>query len=137
MDTILNNLSNKLLPRISDFFRVLGDDAFFILSDCVNTKNHLLVKDRVYEIVDFLKNAETKITHIKFKEAYLKGYEVYVVGIEIVTGELIYCHHRLNNKILNCDWVIVDLDLFEKEANEDTIRFFCKRKHLLNDTIHE
>jgi hypothetical protein len=101
----------------------INNDAFFILSDCVNTKNHILVKDRVYEIVDFLKNAETKITHIKFKEAYVRGFEVYVVGIEITKGDLIYCHHRLNSGILNCDWMIVDLDLFEKTDNEVLTRF--------------
>jgi hypothetical protein len=136
MNDILNNLSKNPPPKIKDYYRVLGDEGFYINSYCINTKNHIIVKDRVYQIVDFLKNAETHIIYFKFKEAYLKGYTVYIIGIEIASGDFIYCHHRLNG-ILDCNWMLNEIDLFEKEANEDTIRFSCKRKHLLNDTIHE
>ena len=137
MNDILNNPVKKPPPRIPDLFRELGDDAYFVNSDCINTKNHILVKNRIYQILKILDNAENQLTYIKFKDAYTKGYEVYIVGIEIVSGEVVYCHHRLNCELFNCDWIIIDLDLFEKEINEDLIRFSCKRKQPINDTSHE
>lgn len=137
MNDLLNNHLKKTPPRIADLFRELGDEAFFINSECVITKNQILVKNRVYQILDFLDNYEIRINYIKLLHAYLKGFDAYVVGIDIVTGELIHRHHRLDSEISVCDWVIIDLDFFEKEVNENTIRFSCKRKQAINDTTYE
>ena len=129
--------SSKKQPRISDLFRELGDEAFLINSDCIFTKNKILVKNRIYQILDLLDNGAFNLFHIKLLHAYLKGFDVFIVGIDIVTGEVLYRHHRLDAGILPCDFLIVDLDYFEKEVSEDTIRFFCKRKQPLNDAKHE
>ncbi|HKJ80961.1 MAG TPA: hypothetical protein VJ954_02975 [Ignavibacteriaceae bacterium] len=137
MNDLLNSHLKKTPPRVPDLFRELGDDAFFVNSDCVITKNQILVKNRVYEILDFLDNYKIRINHIKLLHAYLKGFDAFIVGIDIVSCEVIFRHHRLDTEISVCDWVIIDLDFFEKEVNENTIRFSCKRKQAINDTIHE
>ena len=127
----------KSSQRIPNFFRELGDDAFFINSECVFTKNQILVKNRVYEILDFLNKGKIHINHVKLLHAYLKGFKVFIVGLDIVTGEVLYRHHRLGNEITVCDWLIIDLDFFKKEVNENLIRFSCKRKQPINDTAYE
>ncbi len=137
MNDIMKNILKKTPPRIPDLFRELGDDAFFIKSDCVLTKNQILVKNRIYEVLDFLDNAKIRLNHFKLLHAYLKGFDAYIVGIDIVTGEIIYRHHRLDTEVSVCDWVIIDLDFFEKEVNENVIRFSFNRKQSINDTIHE
>lgn len=124
---------NKTPPRITDLFRELGDEAFFVNSECTLTKNQILVKNRIYEILDFLDEGKIRITYIKLLHAYLKGFDAYIIGIDIVTGEVIHRQHRLGTEISICDWVIIDLDYFEKEVNENSIRFSCNRKQLIND----
>ena len=133
MNDLVNNSAKKLPPRISDLFLELGDDAFFINSDCVFSKNRIIVKNRIYLILDLLDNGGFRLNHIKFMHAYLKGFDAFIVGIDIVKGEVFYRHHRLDNSILPCDWLIIDLDYFETDVNENTIRFSCTKKQPIND----
>lgn len=129
MEYSFQNLQKKP-THITDLFRELGDEAFFINSDCVFTKNKILVKNRVYEVLDFLDNGGISLFHIKLLHAYLKGFDAVIVGIDIVSGEVMHRTHRLDTGILPCEWVILDLNFFDTEIDENIIRFSCKKKIL-------
>ena len=137
MNDLIKNHKNKSPILITDLFRKLDDDKFFIDSDCVFTNNNILVKNRVYDIIDFLDNGGINQYHVKMLHAYLKGFYFIFVGIDLLTGEFMYRRHRLDARMLACDWLVVDLDFFDNEINEYFIRFASKKKILLNDTSHE
>ena len=118
----MNNFSNNSLvtpkPRISDLFRKLGDAKFFIYSDCVFTQHQILVINSVYQILDFLDNGDFRLSHIKLLDVNLKGFDVLIFGVDMLTGEATYRKLRLNNNSRPCDSLIIDLNYFEKDMND-------------------
>jgi len=130
MDNSFQNTQKKPPTRITDLFQELGDEAFLINSICVYTNNQIIVKNRIYELFDLLDNGGMRFCYLKLLHAYLKGFDVVIVGIDIVTGEVLFRTHRLDAGIIPCDWLLLDLESFEKEINENTIRFSFKRNSL-------
>ena len=115
----MNDFSNNSLvtpkPRISDVFRKLGDTKFFIYSDCVFTHKKIIVIKKVYQILDFLDNGDFRLSHLKLLDVNLKGIDVLIFGVDMLTGEATYRKLRLNNNSRPCDSLIIDLDYFEKD----------------------
>ena len=126
MDYSFQN-SQRKPTRITDLFKELGDEAFFINSVCIYTKNQIIVKNRSYELFDLLDNGGMRFCYFKFLHAYLKGFDVVIAGVDIVTGEVLHRTHRLDAGILPCDWLVLDLESFDKEINENSIRFSFQR----------
>ena len=56
--------------------------------------------------------------------AYMKGYNVIIVVLDMKAGELITRKHRLNNDILPCNWVLMEIDYYKPKYIEDELLEF-------------
>lgn len=76
---------------------------------CIITIDNIVDVGGKYDLVDFLENQEFVVTRVKFFQAYVTGYKVTIVVLDIKTGEIMKRSHRLDNDTLPCDWVLTDL----------------------------
>ncbi len=119
MSEVLNPSFKKPVPCISDLFQKVGNDAFLIKSDIIITKNQILIKNNIYLILDFLDLGEMHFTHIKLLHTFTKEFMLFIIGVDIKSGGIIKRIHRLDTELMPSEFVIIDLDFFEKEINEN------------------
>jgi len=89
------------------------DGGFFIDLPCVLTDNKTVFVNDLYSLIDFNDNGGILESVVRFFDAYLKGYVVTIVVVDLDTGELIKRKHRLNISSLPCDWVLTDTEFLD------------------------
>jgi hypothetical protein len=99
--------SNQCIAS-STFHHFVG--GFVIDLPCIISINNTLFVQDDYSLIDFTDTNGGFIEHkVKFIDAYLTGYMVTIVVLDIESGELIKRKHRLGNDNLPCNWVLTDL----------------------------
>ena len=99
-------------------------DKFLLFFPCVITLNSIVKVFGLYHLLDFGDSGEIFVTKVKFFDAYVTGYKVTIVLLDIKNGEIIKRCHRLNNDALPCDWVITDLYV----KDEEIVKNYCENK---------
>ena len=102
-----------------ELFHRVNDDIFFVNSPCVFTENKLLKIKEVYEIHN-LPDEGVNLKYIKLLWVYFKGFDFYIIGIDIQNGELLRRKQRLNADELPCSFLIAELFYF-MEGIEDKV----------------
>ena len=89
------------------------DGGYRINMPCIKTDdNNALYTYDLYSLYDF-KNKGVFERTVKFYHAYLKGYVVTLVLLDLDNGELLKRKHRLNISSLPCDWMLTNTDFLD------------------------
>ena len=107
--------------------------AFIIPSSfpCLISTEEILKIGTLFDLVDFGDaTGEIYFRKVRFLNAYLKGYKLTIVLLDLKTGKMIKRKHRLNNESLPCDWVLMDTDVFKPKPDTDKkeIEDYCDGK---------
>ena len=93
------------------FHKFVG--GFVIDLPCVLIDNKTVFVNDLYYLIDFNDNGSILERVVRFFDAYLSGYVVTIVVVDLDTGELIKRKHRLNISSLPCDWVLTDTEFLD------------------------
>ena len=94
-------------------------DKFLLCCPYIITIDNIVDIGGLYDLVDFGENGEIVVTIVKFFYAYVTGYRVTIVVLNIKTGEIMKRSHRIDNDDLVCHWVLTDL--FTKPEPEEVL----------------
>jgi hypothetical protein len=112
---------SKTSTEASTFHHFVG--GFVIDLPCIISINNTLFVQDDYSLIDFTDTNGGFIEHkVKFIDAYLTGYMVTIVVLDIESGELIKRKHRLGNDAIPCNWILTDL-FNPKTSNTDLLEF--------------
>jgi hypothetical protein len=99
-------------------------DGVLINIPCNLCDNHTLYVNDIYTLLDFRNNSGIVEHQVKFFDAFLEGYVITLVALDIKTGELLKRKHRINNVGLPCDWLVMDTNYLDpKERRDDLLAF--------------
>jgi hypothetical protein len=76
------------IAGLYELYHKVDQDTFFVNSPCVFTEGKLLKRREVYEIHDF-KGEGINLRYVKLLWVYLKGFDFFIIGADIQTGELL------------------------------------------------
>jgi len=116
--TTHESISDKIETMLSGRFQHF-DGGFRVDLPCVITDNHNLYVQDLYDLLDFLDNGGSYVRTVRFWHAYLKGYQVTVLLLDLKTGELLKRSHRINNETLPCDWLLVQDDVVKSKSEPE------------------
>ena len=109
-------------PCATGFHQFVG--GFVIDLPCVLTDIKTVFVNDIYSLIDFCDNGGMVERAVRFFDAYLSGYVVTIVVLDLESGELIKRKHRLNNNVLPCNWVLTYTDnLNPKNIKDDLLEF--------------
>jgi len=100
------------------------DGGVVINISCNLCDNHTLFVNDIYILLDFGDNGSIVEHQVKFFDAYLEGYVVAMVLLDLKSGELIKRKHRICNEDLPCDWLIMSPDYFDPKVRNDELLEF-------------
>jgi hypothetical protein len=90
MNQLPVNPKNKPNTLISDLFYPVGEESWFVNNVCVFCDNQLLVKNRIYHMLDFLDAGGIKLTYLKLLDVFLKGFEVLLLDLILKKEKLLF-----------------------------------------------
>ena len=106
------------------FHRFKGGVVINIPCNLCDNNNHTLFTNDIYTLLDFGDNGSIVEHAVKFFDAYLEGYVVTIVVLNLKTGELMKRKHRISNDNLPCNWLIMDTDYLDpKDRRDDLLAF--------------
>ena len=100
-----------------ELFHLVDYKTFFVNSPCVLTKGNLLVRGEVYELHNVC-DGSAKVRYIKLIWIYLIGYNFYLIGVDVESGELVRRAQRLDADELPCSFLIAERFYFIDMAVE-------------------
>lgn len=86
---------------------------------CINCKENILNVGDLYDLIDFLDNGEIFVRTVRFLNAYLQGYKLTIVVLDLNAGELVTRYHRMNIQTLPCSWLLMDSNVFNPKSKSD------------------
>ena len=91
----------------------------------IDIDNQTLFVNDIYTLLDFGDNgAIVEHPAVKFFDAYLKGYVITIVLLDLKMGELIKRKHRISRNNLPCNWLLMDTDYLDpKDRRDDLLAF--------------
>ena len=100
------------------------NDGVLINIPCNLCDNHTLFVNDIYTLLDFGDNGSITEHAVKFFDAFLEGYLVIVVILDLKSGEILKRKHRISNDNLPCNWLIMDTDYLDpKDRRDDLLAF--------------
>ena len=119
------HLENLPISGLYELYHKIDDNTFFVNSPCVFCVGKLLKRHEVYEIHDF-KGEGVSLRYIKLLWVYLKGFDFFIIGADIQTGELLRRRQRLDADELPCSFLIAEVFYFTEDRIYDkVIKTFC------------
>lgn len=104
-----------------ELYHRIDDSTWFVNSPCVLCTGKRLKRGEVYELHN-VTNSGAKVIYIKLLWVYLIGFNFYIIGVDVETGELVRRAQRLDNDLLPCNFLIAErfffIDLANKMENE-------------------
>jgi hypothetical protein len=97
--------------------------SFVIDLPCILTDYKTLFVNDIYSLIDFSDNGGIVERAVRFFDAYLSGYIITIVVLDLESGELIKRKHRLNNNVLPCNWALMDTDYLNPKSRKDDLEF--------------
>lgn len=100
------------------------DGGVVISIPCNLSDNQTLFVNDIYTLLDFKDNGGIVEHAVKFFDAYLEGYVVTVVVLDLKTGELLKRKHRINDEDLPCNWILMRAGYLKPEDRQDDLLDF-------------
>lgn len=97
--------------------------GFVIDIPCIKTDNQTLFVHDLYSLYDFTDAGDVYERMVRFFDAYLRGYVLTIVVMDLESGELVKRKHRINTNILPCNWMLTDTDILDPRKKDDLLDF--------------
>ncbi len=101
------------------------DGGYRIDIPCIKTDdNNALYTYDLYNLYDF-KNKGVYERTVSFYHAYLQGYVVVLVLLDLENGEILKRKHRLNTSSLPCNWLLTHTDFLNPTRQKGDLHNAC------------
>jgi hypothetical protein len=106
-------------------YSVVGEDSFYINSNCIVAKDKILTKGKHYIIFDIPIKSEIKMTEaIMVDLFYYEGY-VYLIVRDINTHRVSKVRFSLECPEKHCTMILVDVRYFIDREDDRAIKDYC------------
>jgi hypothetical protein len=124
------NLKNIIQRTVSNNI-IHSDGVFWINYDPILTEDQFVYPLDIYILLDFLSSWDLRIRSVKFYHAFLKGFYLTIVVLDVNTGELLHRKLRINDDNPTCSWLLIESNYLvpdDESDDEKVIRSYCNRK---------
>lgn len=112
--------------NFKDLFYTIGEDSYFINSDCVVANDKVITLNKAYILFDHPATDAMKAFAVILKHVIVRDDIVHVILLNVVTDHLMGRKHVLDHGETQCSWVLVDPDYFKQKSDEETIEDYCE-----------
>lgn len=110
---------------LNNVYYTIGNDSFYINSDCILVANKILSIGKEYFIFNFSTVPGNKMSDVLLVDCYYYEGVIHLM-VEDVQGHGVFTlSHCLDCPEIDCTWVLVNLDFFHDLLDKKAIEKYC------------
>jgi hypothetical protein len=110
---------------LNHLYSVVGEDSFFINSDCILAANKIVTVGKVYILFDYPMGKCVKMTDVRLLDAYYYEDAVHMIVQGILSQNTFTIVLHVDDGEVYCSSMVVDLDYFIDQLNLKAIKQYC------------
>jgi hypothetical protein len=114
------------LIGIRQGYSPVGENSFFVNSNCIVAKDKILTKGKHYLIFDVPTKSEIKMTEVILVDLFYYKDNFHLIVQDIRSQRLYIISQRLECPESNCTRFIVDIDYFINRMDDQAIKDYCR-----------
>lgn len=110
---------------LNQLYSEVGEDSFFINSDCIIAANKVVTIGKTYILFDYQSGKCTKMTDVQLLDVYYNEDAVHMIVQSIISQKVFTIVLHVDGGEVNCTSMLVDLDYFINQLNMKAIKQYC------------
>jgi hypothetical protein len=110
---------------LNNQYSTIGEDSFFINSDCILAANKIVTVGKTYILFDYLSGKCVKTTDVRLLDVYYYEDAVYMILQGILSQQTFTIVLHVDDGEVYCTSMLVDLDFFIDQLNLKAIKQYC------------
>jgi hypothetical protein len=106
-------------------YSLVGEDSFFVNSNCVVAKDKIVTKGKHYLIFNLPTKSDIKMTEVILVDLFCYTGFVYLIVQDINTHRVYKVRFSLECPEQHCTMILVDVNYFSDRMNDRVIRDYC------------
>jgi hypothetical protein len=113
---------------LNNIYHVVGDNSFYINSNCIMTPRKIITKGKQYAIASTLPQGSDTIVHqVKLLDAYFNKGFVYLFVMDLQTDRVSIVDLCMECPEDKCTWLLYDLKDYDKLKAYTAIKSYCEK----------
>ena len=125
MNLITKSSNDIIQSGKNSLFHKFKNGEFIINSPCIFSQNQIITRNVIYDLIDLKETGGMQLTKFKFMNAYLRGFDFFVVGIDIISGLILKRHNRFDYYEQPCDWFLIAQGYLQPVMDAKGIEDYC------------
>lgn len=110
---------------LNQLYSEVGEDSFFINSDCILAANKVVTIGKTYILFDYPSGKCVKMTDVQLLDVYYYEDAVHMIVQGINSQQVFTIVLHVDSGEVNCTSMFVDLDYFIDQLNMKAIKQYC------------
>jgi hypothetical protein len=110
---------------LNHLYSVVGEDSFFINSDCILAFNKVVTVGKTYILFDYPSGKCVKMTDVQLLDVYYNENAVHMIVKGIDSQKIFTIVLNVYDGVIYCTSMLVDLDFFIDQLNMKEIKQYC------------
>jgi hypothetical protein len=110
---------------LNHLYTVVGEDSFFINSDCILAANKVVTVGKTYILFDYQSGKCSKMTEVRLCDVYYHEDAVHMIVQGIISEHIFTIVLNVDEDEVYCTSMVVDLDYFIDQLNMKAVKQYC------------
>ena len=110
---------------LNHLYSVVGEDSFFINSDCILAANKVVTVGKTYILFDYPSGKCIKMTDVQLLDVYYNEDAVHMIVRAVTSQQVFTTVLHVDGGEVNCTSMFVDLDYYIDQLNMKAIKQYC------------
>jgi hypothetical protein len=110
---------------LNQLYSEVGEDSFFINSDCILAANKVVTIGKTYILFDYPSGKCVKMTDVRLLDVYYNKGAVHMIVQGIISQQAFTIVLNVDDGEVNCKSMFVDLDYFIDQLDMKAIKQYC------------
>jgi hypothetical protein len=116
---------DSIILGLNNLYSEVGNDSFYVNSNCVVAKDKLLTKGKHYLIFNKPTKTDIKINEVVLLDLFYYKNNIHLISQDIHTKRVSNLSFCLECPESNCTKFLVDIDYIIERRNERAIKDYC------------
>jgi hypothetical protein len=119
---------DSALIGLNNIYHVIGDNSFYINSDCILTPRKIITKGKQYLLASTPPQGSDAIVHkVKLLDAYFNKGFVYLFVMDLQTDRVYIVDLCMECPEDKCTWLLYDLKDYDKLKDYQAVKSYCEK----------
>ena len=116
---------DSAIVGLNNVYHSIGDDSFYINSDCILVADKILTIGKEYFIFNYTTVPGNKMSDVLLVDCYYQEGLIHLIAEDVRSHNVFTISHCIECPEKDCPWILVDLNYFHDLRDAKAIQNYC------------